>query len=95
MRREDVDAAFAKVTPRDDAEREKLERLRQRMIEADETRDQLIAGAKQQMADRAESFRLLREISTETRELSAAWRNGLIAAFDEQSELISRIAGLI
>ena len=100
MRPEDLnkffEEAFEKVEPKDDAEREKLAKLREKIREGNERMVREIARAKKQTERLIRpSSDALGPIIEERTRIAKESRAALIVAFEEHTELIERIASAV
>ena len=94
-----MDEAFAKVNPVDEKHRAMLERLQTRFSEANQSMTQEVNKIKQEFEERFAPQEAL-EVKEETQRLRLEREQdakeaikAMSAAFDEQAELILRIAG--
>lgn len=97
MRPEDFgrffEEAFDKIEPKDDAQRQKLEKLREKMRESRSKLATEIDEAMEQAKRLGRPSTELRKIAKERREINEEANAAITAAFIEQAELINRISG--
>ena len=86
-----LEAAFAKVQPKDDAEREWLERKKERMRALSiESANELARHFEEQAARKAD-FEITKGLARERDAIYQESRDALLAAMDEQADLIEGI----
>ena len=88
--RGEVEAAFAKIVPRDDAERERLARMKQRMLKSHEDMAAEIERAQSHIG--VDALEDVRPIVRERLQITRQIKRELLSSFDEQTNLILKIA---
>lgn len=89
-----LEEAFDRIEPKDEAQRKKLEQMRERMRAISQEAAQEIGKAMEEMK-RAQHKpdSSLKQLADERSRIAREATEGMIAAFDEQVELIQRILG--
>jgi len=89
-----LEAAFAKIEPKNDAEREKFEKMKERMRANAEESARDLEKHRKEMEQFNADFTLTKEAARRRDEVAKQTREALLAGLEEQADLIERIATL-
>ena len=91
-----MEEAFGKIEPRDEAQREKLDRMREKIQETNAAMFQEIERFREQqqrvLSESRSSTDTMLDVAQEREDLAREMAEGMVAMFEEQSNYLDRIA---